>query len=88
MGFWAKAFGLPEQRMITAHRQHRAPEREHPPGVRDWRRRYCRPVTIESALTVPAVWAAVSFLSRTLAALPLHAYSNKADRTGEDQGRA
>lgn len=36
-------------------------------------------VTIDSALTVPAVWAAVSFLSRTLAALPLHAYSNKAD---------
>lgn len=31
-------------------------------------------VTIESALHVPAVWAAVSFLSRTLAALPLHAY--------------
>lgn len=31
-------------------------------------------VTIDSALTVPAVWAAVSFLSRTLASLPLHAY--------------
>lgn len=31
-------------------------------------------VTIDSALTVPAVWAAVTFLSRTLAALPLHAY--------------
>lgn len=31
-------------------------------------------VTIESALTVPAVWAAVAFLSRTLAAIPLHAY--------------
>jgi HK97 family phage portal protein len=33
-------------------------------------------VTIDSALTVPAVWAAVSFLSRTLAALPLHSYRN------------
>lgn len=33
-------------------------------------------VTIDSALTVPAVWAAVSFLSRTLAALPFHAYRN------------
>lgn len=32
------------------------------------------PVTIESALKVPAVLAAVGFLSRTLAALPLHAY--------------
>jgi HK97 family phage portal protein len=31
-------------------------------------------VTIDSALTVPAVLAAVAFLSRTLATLPLHAY--------------
>lgn len=31
-------------------------------------------VTIDSALNVPAVWAAVAFLSRTLAALPRHAY--------------
>ncbi|SDN85011.1 phage portal protein [Ensifer sp. YR511] len=31
-------------------------------------------VTIDSALSVPAVWAAVAFLSRTLAALPRHAY--------------
>jgi HK97 family phage portal protein len=31
-------------------------------------------VTIDSALTVPAVWAAVAFLSRTLATLPLHVY--------------
>lgn len=31
-------------------------------------------VTIDTALTVPAVAAAVAFLSRTMAALPLHAY--------------
>lgn len=31
-------------------------------------------VTVDTALTVPAVAAAVAFLSRTLAALPLHAY--------------
>jgi HK97 family phage portal protein len=31
-------------------------------------------VTIDRALTVPAVAAAVAFLSRTLASLPLHAY--------------
>lgn len=31
-------------------------------------------VTISSALTVPAVLCAVAFLSRTLAAIPLHAY--------------
>lgn len=31
-------------------------------------------VTIDTALTVPAVLAAVAFLSRTLATLPLHAY--------------
>lgn len=36
-------------------------------------------VTIDRALTVPAVSAAVAFLSRTLAALPLHAY-----RKGEE----
>lgn len=37
-------------------------------------------VTVDSALSVPAVWAAVAFLSRTLAALPLHAY--RATKTG------
>lgn len=36
-------------------------------------------VTIDSALTVPAVWCAVAFLSRTLATLPLHAYRNTKD---------
>lgn len=35
-------------------------------------------VTIDRALTVPAVAAAVAFLSRTLAALPLHAYKRSA----------
>jgi HK97 family phage portal protein len=40
-------------------------------------------VTIDTALTVPAVWAAVSFLSRTLAALPLHAFR----KTGEKHER-
>lgn len=30
--------------------------------------------TIDAALSIPSVWAAVSFLSRTLASLPLHAY--------------
>jgi len=36
-------------------------------------------VTIDSALTVPAVLGAVSFLPRSLAALPLHAYRKTAD---------
>jgi HK97 family phage portal protein len=36
-------------------------------------------VTIDSALTVPAVAAAVAFLSRTMAALPLHAYRDTKD---------
>lgn len=36
-------------------------------------------VTIDSALRVPAVLAAVAFLSRTLAALPMHAYRMKGD---------
>ena len=33
-------------------------------------------VNVDTALTVPAVLAAVSFLSRSLAALPLHAHKN------------
>lgn len=33
-------------------------------------------VTTDTAFQVPAVWAAVSFLSRTLAVLPLHLYRN------------
>ncbi|MEQ1956003.1 phage portal protein [Mesorhizobium sp. CN2-181] len=36
-------------------------------------------VTIERALKVPAVAAAVAFLSRTLAAVPLHAFRTTAD---------
>ncbi|MBY3564117.1 phage portal protein [Rhizobium laguerreae] len=36
-------------------------------------------VTIDSALTVPAVMAAVAFLSRTLAAVPRHAYRDTKD---------
>lgn len=36
-------------------------------------------VTIESALEVPAVFDAVSFLSRTLASLPLHSYRKSAE---------
>lgn len=37
------------------------------------------PVTIASAMTVPAVLCAVAFLSRTLAAIPLHAYRKTSD---------
>lgn len=36
-------------------------------------------VTIASALTVPAVLAAVAFLSRTMASLPFHAYRDTKD---------
>lgn len=42
-------------------------------------------VTVDSALTVPAVAAAVGFLSRSLANLPLHAYrvrGNQSERLG------
>ncbi|PBB93229.1 phage portal protein [Mesorhizobium sp. WSM3864] len=44
-------------------------------------------VTIDSALAVPAVWAAVAFLSRTLAALPLHAYKQTKDGPKQLTGR-
>ncbi len=36
-------------------------------------------VTIDSALGVPAIWAAVNFISGTLAGLPLHVYRKKGD---------
>jgi HK97 family phage portal protein len=39
-----------------------------------------RLVTAETALEVPAIWAAVSFLARSMAALPLHHYAR--DETG------
>ncbi|WEX07379.1 phage portal protein [Chelativorans sp. AA-79] len=40
-------------------------------------------VTIESALGVPAIWAAVNFLSGTLASLPLHLY--KRGKSGRER---
>ncbi|MFC3326217.1 phage portal protein [Mesorhizobium cantuariense] len=44
-------------------------------------------VTIDRALAVPAVWAAVAFLSRTLAALPRHAYRDTKDGAKRVGGR-
>jgi HK97 family phage portal protein len=44
-------------------------------------------VTIDAALTVPAVLAAVAFMSRTLAALPRHAYRNSKDGAKRVGGR-
>jgi HK97 family phage portal protein len=79
MGFWRDIFGpeVPEQRMITSLAGIERPGSNllQVYGLGDVT---LPAVTIESALTVPAVWAAVSFLSRTLAALPLHAF-RKAD---------
>lgn len=40
-------------------------------------------VSIAEALTVPAFWAGSTFLSRTLAALPLHAYRRGANGSAE-----
>jgi HK97 family phage portal protein len=74
MGFWSKAFGI-EERMITSLTGNSI-ERPNTNilqvlGIGDV---VLPAVTIESALTVPAVSAAVAFLSRTLAALPKHAH--------------
>lgn len=44
-------------------------------------------VSIDSALTVPAVLAAVAFLSRTMATLPLHAYRDTKDGAERLTGR-
>lgn len=37
------------------------------------------PVTIDTALGVPAIWAAVNFIPGTIAGLPLHLYRRKGD---------
>lgn len=42
------------------------------------------PVTVEAALGVPAIWAAVNFLSKTLAAIPIKSYV-KSDEGREAQ---
>jgi HK97 family phage portal protein len=44
------------------------------------------PVTIDSALEVPAVFDAVSFISRTLAALPLHAFRESGGKAEKING--
>lgn len=44
-------------------------------------------VTIDSALKVPAVMAAVTFLPRTLATLPLHAYRRTTDGPSKIEGK-
>jgi len=44
-----------------------------------------QPVTVDSALGVPAVWAAVNFLSGTLAGLPIHVY--RETRSGRERVR-
>jgi HK97 family phage portal protein len=43
-------------------------------------------VTIDTALAVPAVWAAVAFLSRTLAALPLHSFRKSGGKSARIEG--
>lgn len=40
-------------------------------------------ISMENALGVPAVWAAVNFIAGTIAGLPLHVYSRKADGSKE-----
>lgn len=44
-------------------------------------------VTVDSALCVPAVAAAVAFLSRTMASLPLHAYRDTKDGPKKISGK-
>lgn len=45
-------------------------------------------VSIEAALQVPAVWSIVAFLSRTLAALPLHTFESGENGQKLDDGQA
>lgn len=43
-------------------------------------------VNVESALGVPAIWAAVNFLSGTIASLPLHVYKRQKDSDERYEG--
>lgn len=82
---WRDVLGFSEKRMITE-----IPGIERPGadilavfGLGDIK---LPSVTIDTALTVPAVWAAVTFLSRTLAALPLHSYRNTREGPSKIEG--
>lgn len=44
-------------------------------------------VTVEKALGVPAVWAAINFISGTIAGLPLHVYKKTAGGRERDNGQ-
>src|SRR5574338_595344 len=86
MSFWSRVLGR-EERMITSL----TGDSIERPGANILQVLGIGDVTlpnvnIDSALTVPAVWAAVSFLSRTLAALPLHAYRNGKDGPQKIEG--
>jgi HK97 family phage portal protein len=92
MGFWTRALGIPEKRIMANTLGLTASF----PGIERQDADLLKifgmgdvslpAVTIESALRVPAVWAAVSFLSRTLAALPLHAYRKSTDGPEKIEG--
>lgn len=75
---WRSAVGLPEKRIISE-----IPGIERPGAnllqVYGLGNVALPSVTIDSALTVPAVLSAVSFLTRSLAVVPLHAYRKKPD---------
>jgi HK97 family phage portal protein len=92
MGFLTRALGIPEKRIMTDTIGLTASlpgiERQDADLIKIFGLSNISlpAVTIESALHVPAVWAAVSFLSRTLAALPLHAYRKSADGPSKIEG--
>lgn len=82
---WRSWVGLPEKRIITSLTGIERPGSNllQVYGLSDIT---LPAVTIESALTVPAFFAGVSFLSRTLAALPLHTFRNTANGPDKIRG--
>lgn len=54
-------------------------------GIDPWQSAADVPVTIRTALGVPAVWAAVNFIAGTIAGLPLHVY--RRTRNGRERVR-
>ncbi|BBF70198.1 phage portal protein [Sphingomonas bisphenolicum] len=87
MGFWSRLVGR-EERSVNALENPTVPLSAGAEeifaffGLLD-QRGHLPPVTIDAALCVPAVLGAVTFMSRTMAALPLHTYAGTEKRDGD-----
>lgn len=89
MGFWSRIFGSEERSLEDPQNSLSENPEELLTLLGIAERNNALPVvSVEAALGVPAVWSIVSFLSRTLAALPLHSYEAGENGARVDDGPA